>query len=311
MGIGRRSFIGCAGAGIVAQGLPLSAAAGDAPAASMVTDAENALIDRWQKETDLVTPDIYAGYLSDGDTRGFATLEKLEAAFAKVMREVKETVVPDGKPAVWSVYNMGYVVKTREAVFSIDLVHRRAAEFAPLLDFALVTHNHGDHFHRGLYAAMNGAGKTVISNFLDNYGAPNWRKNGGYVRGVKEFSLKDVRIRTSLIDHNDYLVDFTTAFEIKTGDFRLYHTGDSGKGTEPKLVNAWGAPDLWLFFPGCGIDPAKAAEKTKAKRIVFGHLWELAHLKGRLNAPLIRKALAKTRAKSPDVSFGLWGDRIC
>ena len=190
-----------------------------------------------------------------------------------MMREVKDTVVAGDEPAVWSVYNMGYVVKTKESLFSIDLVHRRAPELAKMLDFALITHNHDDHWRQEFYRVLDGAGKTVISNFLDNYGVKNWRRDGGFTRAKKVFKLKDVEIRTSLIDHNDYLVDFTTAFEMKIGEFRLYHTGDSGRGTEHKLETVWGRPDLWLFFPGCGINVAKAVEKVNAKRIVFGHLW--------------------------------------
>ena len=291
--------------------------AAPAPAASTATDAENATLGMWQKETDLATAEIYGKYWNDGDTRGLASLEKLEAAFERVLREARETVVTTDAPAVWSVYNMGYIVKTRKSMFSIDLVHRRAKEFAPFLDFALITHNHDDHWRRDFYSEMNGAGKTVVSNFLDNYGAADWRKGtsdwhsaGGYVRGVKEFKLKDVEIRTSLIDHNDYLIDFTTAFEIKIGNFRLYHTGDSGKGTEPKLNTAWGRPDLWLFFPGCGIDVAKAVRKVDPRRVVFGHLWELGHSTGRLTAPGIRHALDRARPVCGDVSFALWGDRV-
>ncbi len=268
----------------------------------------------WNRETELVESSTYGEYLRDGDTRGFASLAKLEAAFEKVMREVKETVVTGDVPAVWSVYNMGYVVKTRESLFAIDLVHRRDEEFAPMLDFSLITHNHGDHGRDGFYRAMNSAHKTVISNFRDNYGVKNWWKDGGYVRGVKTFKIKDVEIRTSLIDHNDYLIDFTTAFEIKIGDFILYHTGDSGRGTEPKLGTTWGRPDLWLFFPGCGIDTRKAVEKVQAKRIVFGHLWELGHRRGhrgRLDEQLIRPRLVWAReAGCADVSLAFWGDRI-
>lgn len=270
-----------------------------------------------QKEADLVDSKVYGSYLRDGKTRGLAALERLEAAFEKVMREARETVVTGDAPAVWSVYNMGYIVKTRESLFSIDLVHRRAAQFAPLLDFSLITHNHGDHWRQDLYAAMNSSGKTVISNFLDNYGAADWKKGGrdwyatgGYVRGVKVFRIKDVEIRTSLIDHNQYLVDFTTAFEIKTGDFTLYHTGDSGKGTEPKLQTAWGRPDLWLFFPGCGIDTAKAVETVKPRRIAFGHMWELGHSTGRFQEPKIRRELAIAKRLCADVAVPLWGDRI-
>ena len=299
----RREFIGSMGAAALA-------ASARAEQAEPCEDA----IAVWNRETELVESGTYGAYLRDGDTRGFASLAKLEAAFEKVMREARETAVTGGAPAVWSVYNMGYVVKTREALFAIDLVHRRDEEFAPLLDFSLITHNHGDHWRKGLYNAMNGSHKTVISNFNDNYGVKNWRKDGGYVRGVKTFKIKDVEIRTSLIDHNDYLIDFTTAFEIKIGDFILYHTGDSGRGTEPKLGTTWGRPDLWLFFPGCGIDTRKAVEKVQAKRIVFGHLWELGHRRGhrgRLDEQLIRPRLVWAReAGCADVSVAFWGDRI-
>ena len=298
-----RNAVMLAGAGAAA---PLMAA-GNAPGEDAIAV--------WDRETELVSPADYLAYRRDGRTRGFASLEKLEAAFAKVMREVKETVVTGDVPAVWSVYNMGYIVKTRESLFSIDLNHRRAVEFVPMLDFALITHNHGDHWQRDFYEAMDGAHKTVVSNFLDNYGA-GWKDAaaGGYVRGVKTFRFKDVELRTSLIDHNRYLIDFTMAFEVRIGGFVLYHTGDSGSGTEPKLRTAWGRPDLWLFFPGCGIDTAKAVAKVNAKRIVFGHLWELGHKqrhRGRLDERLIRPRLVWAKeAGCRDVSLAFWGDRI-
>lgn len=266
------------------------------------------ILDVWQRETDLATSEAYRRYLLDGDTRGLKSLAKLEDAFEKVLREVKETKVGD-VPAVWSVYNMGYVVKTREAIFSIDLVHRRAPEFAPLLDFALVTHIHGDHCHQELYKALNSAGKTVVSNFLDNYGVRNWRRNGGFTRGRKVFRIKDVDIRTSLVDHNTYLLDFTTAFEIRVGDWICYHTGDCG--VADKAGTVWGRPDLWMFFPGCGVDVAEAFRKVKPKRVVFGHLWELAHDSGRLTAPLIRRALkAAATTDCKDVAVRFWGEKI-
>ena len=297
------------------KGVAGLAAAGFCPSLRAEEDA----IAMWQRETDLVPPEIYIPYLSDGNTRGLAALEKLETGYARILRELDETDVGD-VPAVWSVYNMGYIVKTRKSLFSIDLVHRRDAELAPKLDFALITHNHSDHWRRGLYRAMDDAGKTVISNFLDNYGAWDWRKPpeeravGGYTRAQKTFKIKDVEIRTSLVDHNSYLIDFTTAFEIRVGDWSLYHTGDCGSGSERKLGTTWGRPDLWLFFPGCGIDVAKAVERVQPKRVVFGHLWELSHKvgygKGRLVDPIIRRALSAAKPICSDTSVAFWGDRV-
>ena len=300
----RREFIGSIGAAALMSSIM---AKKNTQGEEITEDA----IAQWDRETELVAPEEYKAYLIDGNTRGLVSLEKLEAAFEKVMREAKETVVTGDTPAVWSMYNMGYIVKTRESLFSIDLFHRRAPEFAPLLDFALITHNHGDHWRQDFYDAMDGAGKMVISNFLENNGA----KESGLVHGVKTFKLRDVEIRTSLIDHNPKLIDFTTAFEIKIGSFILYHTGDSGRGTEPKLGTVWGRPDLWLFFPGCGIDTAVAVKKINPKRVVFGHLWELGHKRGhvssRLDEPLIRPRLVWAKeAGCQDVSVAFWGDRI-
>jgi L-ascorbate metabolism protein UlaG (beta-lactamase superfamily) len=276
----------------------------------------NDIIDIWQRRTERVSADIYHRYLLDGNTRGFPALKALEEAFEKVMREVCETKVGD-IPAVWCVYNMGFVVKTRRAAFTIDFVHRRAAELAPLLDFALITHNHNDHWQPDFYRAMNGAGKTVVSNFLDNYGTVNWTqkaparyRNCGFTRAEKTFRFKDVEICTSLVDHNDILLDFTTAFEIRVGDWTLYHTGDCGRKSERKLRTAWGRPDLWLFFPGCGIDVARAVRRIRPKRLVFGHLWELCHESGRLDAPLIRAALSAARSAGADPDLAFWGVRL-
>lgn len=291
--IGRRQFV----AGAVAVGLT-----GGASGSSSSGASDDIAV--WHKETEQVSPEVYRQYMADGGTRGFASLEKLEAAFEKVMREVKDAKVDD-IPAVWSVYNMGYVIKTRESLFSIDLVHRRDMEFASMLDFALVTHNHGDHYRKNLCKAIADRKRLVISNFIPVK---------GYTRAKKTFKIKDVEIRTSLIDHNDWLIDFTTAFEIKVGNWTLYHTGDSGRGTEPKLETVWGRPDLWLFFPGCGIDTAKAVAKVKAKRIVFGHLWELEHKQnhqGRLDEPLLRRALVNAvKGGNRSTSLAFWGERI-
>ena len=63
-------------------------------------------LDIWQAETDLVSAEAYKQYWNDGDTRGLVSLEKLEEAFEKVIREVNETEVGE-QPVVWSVYNMG------------------------------------------------------------------------------------------------------------------------------------------------------------------------------------------------------------
>ena len=84
----------------------------------------------------------------------FPVMRWYERSFDRVLEEFKRTK-PDGdKPAIWYLYNMGVIVKTKTCAFGIDICHRRAPELAPFLDFVLVTHNHGDHFNTGLLKKM-------------------------------------------------------------------------------------------------------------------------------------------------------------
>jgi len=292
----------------------LSSFAASVAVGAPVREADGNVLNTWQKETDQVRPADYLRYLKRGDTQSLVALEKLDAAFDKVLNEIRSCKV-DATPAVWHVYNMGYVVKTREALFSIDLNHRRDSELVPELDFALITHNHNDHYRVPFYKAMDKAGKTVINNFADNYGAADWRKGGpkwwaygGYTRGERTFTIKDVEIHTALTDHNPYLVDFTTTFEIRVGKWKLFHTGDCGNAK--KLKTIWGKPNLWLVFPGCGIDIAAACKRIAPKKMAFGHLWELSHDKGRLTTPMVTAARAKVKALGGEVDVPLWGERV-
>lgn len=301
--IDRRSFVK-GGAAFAAAGVALPIFA-DAAAVPRID------YNKLQQEIDLVSNYDYRDYMMAGNTRSFAALKRLDDAFDKVMREFKATTVTDpDKPAIWYLYNVGIIVKTVKSAFAIDLHHRRAVEFAPLLDFALITHNHGDHCNQAFYRAMNSAGKTVISNFLDNYGVKNWKLNGGYTRRPKTFVRGDVKIRTGLTDHNNYLVDFTTFFEIHIGRFTLCHSGDCSNYLKLKFSRR---PDLWVVHPYCEMDVVKGStDMVKPKRVVIAHLQELSHAKDRWrwtynDGLAIKDALAKAGF---DSIMPLWGDRI-
>jgi ribosomal protein L17 len=238
-------------------------------------------------------------------------LQRYEDAFDKVLAEI-ESVKVTGRPAVWFIYNMGFVVKTAKSLFAIDLHHRRAEMLAPKLDFALITHNHGDHYTERFYKAMDGREKkTVVSNFADNYGARyGGRHPGGYTRAVKTFEFGDVKVRTTLTDHNDYLIDYTTAFEVTIGDFVIYHSGDcsNAKKLKPLCPN----PDLWMFHPWSCMKPLDGARAVNPKLAVVAHLNELGHAKDRwrftwAEGEGVRQDLEKAGFKA---IVPIWGDRI-
>ena len=279
-------------------------------------------LDLRQSEIDAIAPADFKAYWQAGldltpeqlsvRMAQFPVLGRLEAAFEKVLREAKETRVTDiDRPAVWYVYNMGLVVKTPNTLFSIDLHHRRAEEFAPLLDFALITHNHNDHYTERFKVAMDrGQHKPVVNNFFDNYGVKD-RKFGGYTRAKsKTFQFGDVKIITGLCDHNSYLIDYTTPFEIQIGSFTLFHSGDCCSHAKLHVSRP---PDMWVFHPRCGMDAAKGCgEAIRPKLAVIAHLQELGHAKGRYRWTY-RDGLdekARIEAAGFAAQMPLWGERL-
>ena len=78
----------------------------------------------------------------------YPILRRYDDAFRKIVDEARRTKVEGDKPAIWYVYNMGVIVKTRKSLFSIDLCHRLAPMIADELDFAIISHNHLDHYTR-------------------------------------------------------------------------------------------------------------------------------------------------------------------
>jgi L-ascorbate metabolism protein UlaG (beta-lactamase superfamily) len=229
-----------------------------------------------------------------------------------VFNEVKSTRVEDAhNPAVWYVYNMGVVVKTSQQTFCIDLHHRRAEQFADHLDFAMVTHNHHDHFMEPFAHRMDRElHKCVISNFFSNYGVKD-RKKGGYTRArSKTFVFGDVKVITGLCDHNSYLIDYTTTFEIHVGDFTLFHSGDCASASKFNLTRA---PDLWVLHPYCGMKPEEASvQVVHPKKVVIGHLQEMCHEKGRARWTYADGLRMKDRLEKAGVAsvMPVWGERI-
>jgi len=302
--ISRRNFIGAAG--LAAAGLSLRA-------------EEPSDLEVFQKELDAITPKDYTAFqlpgmeLPDADRlaayAAFPGLKRYDLAFDKVFAEIQSTAVTD-KPAVWFVYNMGIIVKTPQALFTVDVNHRQATRLEPILDFALITHNHHDHYSDRFLDAVDRAGKTVISNFDDNYGAYfAKRMPGGFTRAKKTFNLKDVTIKTSLSDHNPYLIDFTTAFEISIGDYTIYHSGDSQNIDK---LNPTRTPDLWIVHPRCGLKVADGIQKFHPKKTVIAHLFELGHA---VNRWRWRVADGQAELKKAEEAGGaavmpLWGDRL-
>ena len=265
-----------------------------------------------QAEIDLVTPAEYVAHRDglDGASAGKlpAALARYDVAFARVAREAENTVVAD-RPAVWYVYNMGLVVKTQKVLFSVDLCHRDAPKLAPKLDFALITHNHDDHYTVEFLKGMGAAKKPFVSNFNLQW---DW-----YTAGERTLEIKGVRIHVTRTDHNTHLPKAMNCYEVECGGetpFVIFHSGDSHRPDQ--LRSRAKNPDV--FFGHCAIGfsfPEAYRTTMPAKLMVPLHHQELGHLGGRWRCVGFHEEPAKVvrelTALGARTAMPVWGDRIC
>ena len=258
-------------------------------------------LDAIQREIDGIRPKEYADYRDASPTLSaeereaayarWPVLRRYDAGLEKAVREARETKVDD-VPAVWYVYNMGVLVKTREAFFSIDLCHRMAPVLADELDFAIISHNHGDHFTQPFYKAMDGRHKTVISNFADNYGACLGRKGGlgGFSRGECTYTIKDVTIRTYQSDHNTLLRGFVMPVEVSVDNYTILHNGDTYNVEDLRPTRT---PDLWIHHAYCWGMKNGTSETTRGIRAFHPRLAVVSHYQELTHTPPGRRTFAE------------------
>ena len=184
-------------------------------------------------------------------------------------QEIRNTPVTEGV-VIWKLYNMGYVVKTRDACFAIDLVQPGAGDLSDVLDFAIVSHTHGDHYDTTFLNAMIAAGKKVYSPF---YAA------GTVIDTETEFRQNELKVRFTMNDQSGVPVIVT---EVNCGpsaqEYTIYHIADS---RVLEALNPTRKPDLLILHIANGINIFETIKRTQPSVTVFDHVMELGHAVGK------------------------------
>ena len=212
-----------------------------------------------------------AGTDKERGIEGWGLMKFYNMAFDKVLREVPATTVKKGEVVVWQLYNMGYIVKTQDQCFGVDLYHKHAEKLASLIDFLMITHNHSDHQWKPLTAEMERQGKAVYSNFMDN---------GHKVTTGDEFTIGNISVKVNTVDHNATLKNFVNTYEVncyankgKKG-YVMFFTGDSHNYEQ---LNTSGKVDVFIPHLAVGLDMAAAVKKLNPKEVLMSHILELGH----------------------------------
>lgn len=95
-----------------------------------------------------------------------ATAKYLRDAADKALKFIDGPAPAPGTLALCKVYNMGYIIRTSERTFLLDVkwngTAEEAAHIASKSDVFFLTHPHGDHYNPVMLNAMAAAGKTIV-----------------------------------------------------------------------------------------------------------------------------------------------------
>lgn len=262
------------------------------------------------------TPETYMAYYTRGlamtadEAAAAAEQEPVflfyEAAFDKIKREMKSVRPGPDSVILWHVYNMGYIVKTADSCFAIDLHHRRSPELAGQLDFLLVTHNHTDHHTVDfLNYFRDTVQRPLVSNF---HPAP------GYNSEDKTLEFGSVKVHTRRTDHNPRLPLFVQTYEIELNlngkKFVIYHSGDSCNPKQFQPHN--GKIDVYMVHPRVGLKVPEAQKILHPKLTLISHLHELHHPYNQWRWPYSVgfDEIGKGRENGFHCAMPLWGEMI-
>lgn len=242
-----------------------------------LTQERRAAMNEMQTYVDSFTHTLFSEYLAApaGSEKvrgieGWGLMQYYNMALDKLIAEIPATKVKRGEVAIWQLYNMGYVVKTDSQCFGIDLYHKYAEKLAPMIDFLLITHNHGDHNWKPLKDELARQGKAIYSNFMDN---------GHKVTTGDEFTVGNISVKVTTVDHNKTLVNFVNTYEVncyanKGKDYVIFFSGDAHNYEQ---LNPTTEVDLFVPHLAVGLNMAEAVKKINPTEVLMSHILELGH----------------------------------
>jgi hypothetical protein len=269
-----------------------------------------------QKACDQLPGSVYLTYRDAWDDAAetavaleeeYLALSYLRTATHHTIQDIRKTHVKQGA-VVWHLYNMGYVFKTPNACFGIDLHFRNAEDLTEDLDFLLITHSHPDHYTKQLLDAMIAAGKPVITR---------WYPGSIIVKKPREFMFDTVRVKIDIGDHHYHIPvigwNNMLMFQIDCGKAThpctIYHGGD---GNRFKKMRPDKALDLFIVHDQFPMDVTNAIHYLQPRITIVSHLMELGH-STRLPFPLrlsFDDAFKELRDIDQDKAIILtWGER--
>jgi len=211
----------------------------------------------------------------------------LDLRIKQAISEIKNSQVKAGKIRVWSLINMGVVVKTNSKIVAFDVADlpfsRAHKEIAKLADVILVTHSDSDHYDPSLLKKAVNEGKSVV--FPEGFGFVHGDGSGIYkLKSGETVNIDGVKVTAFQTDHrgDGNFMEPNAWYLVEAGGFKLLHTGDGRdfkNKTERDLLNQ--RRDIDIFLVNIMIHSFDIRD-IKPKVMVPLHLYKFMHSREQL-----------------------------
>ncbi len=154
----------------------------------------------------------------------------LDLRINQAIKEIKNTPVPAEKIHVWSLMNMGSVIKTQNKIIVFDAadvpfstVHKQLADIA---DIFIVSHADADHYDLQLLEKAIKNGKEVV--VLEGLMTGNKDSHVHHLKSGQTIDVDGVKITAYQTDHrgDGNFIEPSAWFLVKVDGFTVLHTGD-------------------------------------------------------------------------------------
>lgn len=214
----------------------------------------------------------------------------------RAVDEIKNTQIDSGKIKVWSLLNMGAVVKTGGKTIAFDTANLpfSAAHngLLDLVDVFIVSHADGDHFDPELLKKAIEKGKKVV--MLEGMDIKSdKRENIILLPSGETVDIDGVKITAYQTDHrgNGSFIEPCAWFMVEVNGFKILHTGD---GRDFKNKNEYNkvyvSKDIDILLGNVQLHPYNIRD-LKPKVLIPLHLYKFMGDRDLYEESTIEKAL--------------------
>jgi len=231
----------------------------------------------------------------------------LDLRFNQAIDEIKKTKVEPGKIRVWSLMNMGVVVKTDSKTIAFDIADMPLSttqkKLVDIVDVILVTHGDSDHYDPALLKKALEQGKTVI--FPENFGFM-YNKNFSNIFKLKDgesVNLEELKVTAFQTDHrgDGNFLEPNAWYLVETDKFKLLHTGDGRDFKNKSEKEALKYKEIDIFLCNVKIHPYDIRD-VKPKVVVSLHLYKFIHNREELEQSTFNYAINQYRQYLKDLN---------